>query len=105
LQKPIFSSRADDPEVSELIDEFMVGLAEQVDGLQDAEVKEDLAELGALTGDLAVKAESLGFGVLAAAAGDLQSCCHSGQLQEARDALVEITNIAKRIRMGHRGAV
>jgi hypothetical protein len=105
LRKPIFSSRADDPEISELIDEFMVGLAEQVDGLQDAEVNGNLEGLGDLTGVLGIKAESLGFGVLAAAAADLQSCCQSSHLEEARDALIELTDIAKRIRMGHRGAV
>jgi hypothetical protein len=105
VRKPIFSSRADDPEVSELIDEFMVGLAEQVDCLQDAEANSNLEELGTLTAALANKAEGLGFGVLAAAASDLQSCCHAEQLEQARDALIELTDIAKRVRMGHRGAV
>jgi hypothetical protein len=105
LRKPIFSSRADDPEISELIDEFMVGLAEEVDRLQDAEANGSLEELGDLTSALASKAEGLGFGVLAAAAADLQGCCQINQLEEARDAVIELTDIAKRIRMGHRGAV
>ena len=105
MRKPIFSSRADDPEVSDLIDQFMVGLAEQVDRLQDAECKGDVENLGALTSALADDAERLGFGVLAACAMDLQSCCQTGDLDDAREALIEITEIAKQIRMGHRGAV
>ena len=32
-------------------------------------------------------------------------CCETGELEEARDSLIELTDIAKRIRMGHRGAV
>jgi hypothetical protein len=105
LRKPIFSSRADDPEVSELIDDFMVSLAEQVDGLQDAEANGNLTVLAELTSILATRAEGLGFGVLAAAAGDLESCCQTDQIEESRDALIELTDIAKCIRMGHRGAV
>ena len=105
MRKPIFSTRADDPEVSDLIDQFMVGLAEQVDRLQDAECRGDFEKLGALTTALAAKAETLGFGVLAACATDLQSCCQTSDLEDAREALIEITEIAKQIRMGHRGAV
>ena len=105
MRKPILSTRADDPSVSNLIDEFMVGLAEQVDRLQDAESKSDLEHLGALTSALAANADQLGFGVLAAAATDLQGFCQTNDLEDARDALIELTDIAKRIRRGHRGAV
>jgi hypothetical protein len=105
MEKPILSTRADDPEVSDLIDEFMVGLAEQVDRLQDAECKDDFETLGVLSCALAAEAEMLGFGVLAASATDTQSCCDTCQREDAREALIELTEIAKRIRMGHRGAV
>jgi len=105
LQDPVCSSRAKDPEVADLIDHFTVNLAERVDELQDAEFKGDLAMLGSLSHVLAANAVELGFDMLAASATDLEGCCLAADLDAAREALVDLTGIAKRIRMSHRGAV
>ena len=105
MRKPFSSTRAGDPEVSDLIDEFTVGLAEQVDRLQDVEFKDDLQELGTLTRALAGRAETLGFELFAASAMDLEGCCRTGDSDGAREALIELTEIAKKIRTGHRGSV
>ena len=50
-------------------------------------------------------AEGLGHGVLAASSSDVEGCCLAGEPEEVRDALIDLTEIAKRIRMGHRGSV
>ena len=39
---PVYSSRADDPELRDEIDQFVVQLAEQIDGIQDALCASDL---------------------------------------------------------------
>ena len=59
--KPIFSSCEDDCDKGEEIDRFVIGLAEQVDELQDAELEGDLVLLGRRAGELARKASELGY--------------------------------------------
>ena len=105
MRTPIFSTRSDDPQAANLIDQFIVGLAERVDRLQDAQFKGDLNELAELARVLGSTAEGLGYGVLAASSSDVEGCCLAGEPEEVRDALIDLTEIAKRIRMGHRGSV
>lgn len=105
MRNPIYSSRADDPEFVESIEEFIIGLAERVDALQDAEFKGDYTQLESLSLDLARRADELGFGSLAASAGALEGCCGARDPEELREVLLDLTEIAKRVRMGHRGAV
>jgi len=104
MTKPIFSSRTDEPEVAEAIDKFIVGLAERVDALQDAEFKGALDELRILSRKLGTIANELGFELLAASASDLERCCLTDGVEQVRDTLIDLTEIAKRVRMGHRGA-
>jgi len=103
--KPIYSTRGDDPEVGEALDLFVIGLAERIDVLQDAEASGDFTHLGALAGRLATAAENTGFGALATAAHSLESACFSGEPKLAREATFDITEIAQRVRMGHKGSV
>lgn len=105
MRRPIYSSKANDPAFGERIEAFVVGLAERVDELQDAEFKGDRAELESLARELAQGAESLGFGSLAASASAVEGCSHTGDSDEIREVLVDLTELAKRIRLGHRGAV
>lgn len=105
MRSPIFSTRSSDPQAAEQIDQFIIELAEHVDRLQDAQFKGDLNELAELARTLGSTAEGLGFGVLAASASDVEGCCLAREPEEVRDALIDLTEIAKRIRMGHRGAV
>ena len=103
--RPIFSSRADDPGLSEAIDAFAIGLAERIDRLQDADGETDLSGLAALAGDLAAEAEPLGYEPLARVARVVEAAARDEKAEEAHENLVKLTEIAYRIRMGHRGAL
>jgi hypothetical protein len=105
LHDPVRSSRSDDPQVADLIDQFTVSLAERVDELQDAEAKGDLGTLGTLSHVLATQALELGFEMLAASATDVEGCCLASNLEATRKALIELTAISNRTRLTHRGAV
>jgi HPt (histidine-containing phosphotransfer) domain-containing protein len=105
MGKPILSSRSDEPEAAEQIEGFVVGLAERVDNLQDAEFKGDLEELATMAHTLGTAAIELGFDLLAASASDLERCCLSDSVEQVRETLIDLTEIAKRVRMGHRGSV
>jgi hypothetical protein len=105
MRKPILSSRANEPEAAEQIEGFLVGLSERVDDLQDAEFKGDLAELATQARRLGTAALELGFDLLAASASDLGRCCQSDSAEQVRETLLDLTEIATRVRMGHRGSV
>ncbi len=105
MRKPILSSRSDEPAAAELIEGFIVGLAERVDDLQDAEFKGDLEDLSSMARTLGTSALELGFDLLAASASDLERCCLSDSVEQVRETLIDLTEIAKQVRMGHRGAV
>jgi HPt (histidine-containing phosphotransfer) domain-containing protein len=104
LLKPIYSSRCDDPAAGDAVDRFVVGLAERIDLLQDAEVDGDFARLAELAEGLVVEADSSGFGALAGVAQALESACRGDDPKAAREKLLELTEIAQRIRLGHKGA-
>ena len=105
MRKPILSSRSDEPAAAEQIEGFIVGLAERVDGLQDAEFKGDLSELAVMAHALETAARELGFDLLAGSASDLERCCRSDSLEQVRETLIDLTEIATQVRMGHRGSV
>jgi len=105
MRNPILSSRADEPEVAEQIDAFIVSLAERVDDLQDREFKGDLGDLAYRARKLGTLANELGFELLAASASDLERCCVADSEEQVRETLIDLTEIAKRIRQGHRGSV
>ena len=105
MRKPILSSRANEPEAAEEIEAFLVGLSERVDDLQDAEFKGDLEELSNQAHKLGTTALELGFDLLAASASDLGRCCVSDSVEQVRETIIDLTEIATRVRMGHRGSV
>lgn len=105
MRNPIFSSRAEDPDLIERIETFIIELAERVDELQDAEFKGDSEQLGGFAVALGKEADVLGFGSLAASAHAVNGCAGDGDSEEVREVLLDLTEIAKRIRLGHRGAV
>jgi hypothetical protein len=102
---PIRSRLAGDPSVGDAIDAFVVGLAERVDALQDCEARGALRELSRSAGELGSDAAEVGFDGLSGAACSIQQVCGHGVAEDARKALEELTEIARRIRLGHRGAV
>jgi hypothetical protein len=105
MREAILSSRSDASDVAEEIEVFIVSLAGRVDDLQDAEFKGDLEELVRLANDLGTTANELGFDLLAASAWELKRCCLPDSMEQVRETLIDLTDIAKRVRMGHRGAV
>jgi hypothetical protein len=102
--QPILSSLADDPAEGEAIDAFVVGLAERVDALQDCEARGALAPLSESVVALAEDADKVGFDLLARVARCIGDACGANAADAARKGLVELTEIARRIRLGHRGA-
>ena len=103
--RPIFSSLHEDPACAEIIDDFVVGVSERVDHLQDADSKGDLRELGSLAAQLALDARTAGFDSLAVLAAAIDRACADRAAKPAHDGVVAVTEVARRIRLGHRGAM
>ncbi|MBK7947599.1 MAG: hypothetical protein IPK00_02380 [Deltaproteobacteria bacterium] len=101
---PIRSTQEDVPDLVQAIDRFVIGLAERIDAIQDAELQASLAELGRLAGALAGDADRLGYPGLALVARNAVSASTDGKRDAVQDAVVELTEIAQRVRQGHRGA-
>jgi len=102
---PIFSRLVDDPAHGEAVDEFVVAVAERVDHLQDADSKGDLGELRRLAAQLVVDARAAGFDLLADVAAAVESACLDRAHKPAHDGVVALTELARRVRLGHRGAM
>ena len=102
--KPIYSSHNDDPAVGEAVDRFVIGLADCIDQLQDAEVDGDLAALISLARELRAAADTAGYAALAGVAEALEIACSHDDPKAVRDELIALTTIAQRIRLGHKGA-
>jgi hypothetical protein len=102
---PLYSRLIDDPSSWDAIDEFVVGVAERVDHLQDADSRGDFVELDRLASELARDAREAGFDLLADVARAVQAACRDGSKKPAHDGVVAVTDLACRIRLGHRGAM
>lgn len=94
----------DDPDLADDIGAFVVSLAEQVDGLQDAEATGQWEPLRDLSLHLAREAERCGFPGLAQVARGVARAAEDGKPDDARSGLLELTDVAQRVRLGHRGA-
>ena len=103
--QPLFSRLADDPAWGEVVDEFVVGVAERIDHLQDADSKGDLRELASLASQLVVDARTAGFDVLADVAAEVEAACQRRAARDAHGGVVLLTDLTLRIRLGHRGAM
>jgi hypothetical protein len=102
--RPLFSSFADDPALVAAIHEFVLGLAERIDALQDAYSRRDFKELARLAGTLASEGVATGFEPLSTCASRIEATSLDQQLEPTYRALVELTDIARCVRLGHRGA-
>ena len=103
--KPIFSSIAGDPDSDKTVGAFVVGIAERIDTLQDAEVCGDLAQLAALASGLIVESAAAGFDALAEVGKLLETACFQEDAKAARQQIVELTDLSQRIRLGHKSAL
>jgi hypothetical protein len=102
--RPILSALAEDASQAAAIEAFVVSLSERVDELQDYEAQNDLGRLAERAGELALDAAKVGYDPLAEWAGAVRRACAERNPQDARKALLELTEVAYRVRLGHRGA-
>ena len=102
---PIYSTLASDPTTADALDAFVLALAERVDDLQDLDAGSDMKELAPAAAQLGVDATKVGFDPLASTADAVEQACREGSRNDVHKGLVELTEIARRIRLGHRGAV
>jgi hypothetical protein len=101
---PIYSTREDEPDLEDDLHAFVVGLGESVDHLQDAEGTGDFKQLGQLLEPLAAASERLGYPGLAELARATYDACKDEDEDAVQEALIELTEISRRVRLGHRGA-
>lgn len=100
--KPIHSSRADDPDLEERIDAFVVHLGERVDELQDVEAGGDRAALRRRVLEFGTEALELGYEPLADAAQRVAAACEEAAPETVRKSVEDLTAVAYRVRRGHR---
>jgi hypothetical protein len=101
---PIYSTREEEPDLEDELHGFVVGLGEEVDHLQDAEGAGDFKQLGQLLDPFAAASERLGYSDLAELARVVYDACKDEDEDAVQEALVELTEISRRVRLGHRGA-
>lgn len=101
---PIRSTQEDVPELAEDLDRFVVGLAERIDAIQDAEMAECSDEVADLARTLSTDAERLGYPDLAQISKDVAVAAEDGKVANVRESAIELTDTAQRVRLGHRGA-
>ncbi len=101
---PIYSARDNDYEARDEISDFVIALAGQIDELQDVELSGDFEPLRILANKLACDAEGFGFQLLAEMALQVAAACDERSPEVAQDAMIEMTEVARRVRLGHRGA-
>lgn len=97
----ILSARSD---LDESIHRFVIGLAEQVDLLQDDEQSSDFEGLEERAAVLAGRADRMGYPELARVAQGVADSCSEEMKGAVQKGLVEVTEIARCVRLGHRGS-
>ncbi|MEM9176562.1 MAG: hypothetical protein AAGC67_15165 [Myxococcota bacterium] len=101
---PIRSTQEDVVELAEDIDRFVIGLGERIDSIQDAELAQKFAETAELARALAGEADRLGYPGMAASAKGVALAAEDDASDELQETIVELTELAQRVRQGHRGA-
>jgi len=101
---PIRSTQEDVVELAEDIDRFVIGLAERIDAIQDAELARKIGEVAELARTLSSEADRLGYPGMAASAKGVAMAAEDDADDELQETIVELTDLAQRIRQGHRGA-
>jgi hypothetical protein len=87
------------------LDAFVVALGESIDAIQDSEHGGQLEETAKRAADLAREAEGLGLPPLATAALRVVASCRGTDAARAHADIVELTDVVRRVRLGHRGAL
>ena len=103
--EPIYSKLAEDPTLGDAVDAFVVELAERVDALQDFDSRADFESIQAQASELSLDATKTGYDTLALAATAVVASAAERNRVNCHKALQELTEVARCIRLGHRGAV
>ena len=101
---PIRSTQEDVVELAEDIDRFVISLAERIDQIQDAELAQKSGEVAALARTLSRDADRLGYPGMAMSAKGVALAAEDSQMDELQETVIELTEMAQRVRQGHRGA-
>jgi hypothetical protein len=100
---PIRACAPDDETLARL-DAFVVALGEWIDAIQDAEGGGRLEEAGQRARALALEARSFALIPLVEAAEAVSTCCKQARPEDVHAAIVALTDVVRRVRLGHRGA-
>ncbi len=101
---PIRSTQEDVVELAEEIDRFVIGLAERIDAIQDAELARKPDEVAQLARTLSQHADRLGYPGMAMSAKGVAMAAEDDAPADLQETIIELTELAQRIRQGHRGA-
>jgi len=101
---PIRSTQEDVAELAEELDRFVIGLAERIDAIQDAELVTSWSDVAQLARTLANDAEHLGYPGMSQNAKSVAMAAEDNKAETLQDAIVELTDLGQRVRRGHRGA-
>ena len=101
---PIRSTQEDVAELAEELDRFVIALAERIDAVQDAELASSWSDVSLLARTLANDADRLGYPGMAQSAKSVAMAAEDAKSEPLQDEIVELTDLAQRIRRGHRGA-
>jgi len=104
LSPPIYSELDEDLAMRDVVETFIIGLAEIVDGLQDAESSGDFAAIDGAVDVLLTGARSAGYPALVMAAERISIASAARDGEDVRKGIVELTELAQRVRRGSRGA-
>ncbi len=99
---PIYTSLPDSSAVLERIDEFVYGISERMDHIQEAEIAKDLPLCAKLLVELGRDGEILGFRILQEAALAAAARCVESDDYTLIEHLQEVMEIGQRIKRGHR---
>lgn len=102
---PIHSRLADDPAHAEAVDGFVLALAHRVDDLQDLEARGDLKALAEQAAALGADAVRTGYPALERCTEEVRRAAQQDSAELTRKALIELTDVARRVRQGHRGSL
>ena len=103
-ETPIYSTHDEDITMRECVEGFVYGLADHIDDLQDAELAGDFPLVERLCRDLIAGAGRSGYPALIDVAGDALTACATPEPEDVRKHIVELTELAQRVRRGSRGA-
>ena len=103
-RRPVYSILGTSSDLEEALHHFVVGLAEQVDTLQDDESNSDFEALEERALMLAQEADRMGYPELARLAHNVATACSEELKDAVQKSLIEVTDLAQRIRLGHRGS-